>query len=185
MNLVSSKCDNDLLHVCIINSSLTQAVCCINTRICYAFLRYQVLQRLFTSTSLCFYDFVRLGFKESKKDLFSSTGLDVSTLNNNDDANVINNNYHSPSKKDNSSNKSMKMNCFEVVPARLVLYFLSWSGFLVSFMMRNDINFALVVMVKTRNATQVSLNGNSTTNSSESPIYVNYTSLMQSCCKML
>lgn len=33
------------------------------------------------------------------------------------------------------------------IPARLVLYFLSWSGFLVSFMMRNDINFALVVMV--------------------------------------
>jgi hypothetical protein len=34
------------------------------------------------------------------------------------------------------------------VPARFVLYFLSWSGFLVSFMMRNDINFAIVVMVK-------------------------------------
>lgn len=34
------------------------------------------------------------------------------------------------------------------IPARVVLYFLSWSGFLVSFMMRNDINFALVVMVK-------------------------------------
>lgn len=34
------------------------------------------------------------------------------------------------------------------VPARFVLYFLSWSGFLVSFMMRNDINFALVAMVK-------------------------------------
>lgn len=33
------------------------------------------------------------------------------------------------------------------IPARLVLYFLSWSGFLVSFMMRNDINFALAVMV--------------------------------------
>ncbi|XP_021712262.1 sialin-like, partial [Aedes aegypti] len=32
------------------------------------------------------------------------------------------------------------------IPARLVLYFLSWSGFLVSFMMRNDINFALVAM---------------------------------------
>lgn len=51
-----------------------------------------------------------------------------------------------------TSNKRMKMNCFEV-PARLVLYFLSWSGFLVSFMMRNDINFALVVMVKSRNET--------------------------------
>lgn len=32
------------------------------------------------------------------------------------------------------------------VPARLVLYFLSWSGFLVSFMMRNDMNFAIVAM---------------------------------------
>lgn len=34
------------------------------------------------------------------------------------------------------------------IPARLVLYFLSWSGFLVSFMMRNDINIALVSMVR-------------------------------------
>lgn len=34
------------------------------------------------------------------------------------------------------------------MPARLVLYFLSWSGFLVSFMMRNDINIAIVSMVK-------------------------------------
>ncbi|XP_026473938.1 sialin-like [Ctenocephalides felis] len=34
------------------------------------------------------------------------------------------------------------------IPARLVLYFLSWSGFLVSFMMRTDINIALVAMVK-------------------------------------
>ncbi|SPP81601.1 sialin isoform X1 [Drosophila guanche] len=32
------------------------------------------------------------------------------------------------------------------IPARLVLYFLSWSGFLVSFMMRNDMNFALVAI---------------------------------------
>lgn len=76
-----------------------------------------------------------------------------------------------------SSNKSMKMNCFEVVPARLVLYFLSWSGFLVSFMMRNDINFALVVMVKTRNATQLSLNGNEAENVSESPNYVKCTTI--------
>lgn len=37
------------------------------------------------------------------------------------------------------------------IPARLVLYFLSWSGFLVSFMMRNDINIALVSMVKNNN----------------------------------
>lgn len=34
------------------------------------------------------------------------------------------------------------------IPARLVLYFLSWSGFLVSFVMRNDINLALVEMVR-------------------------------------
>lgn len=63
------------------------------------------------------------------------------------------------------------MNCFDV-PARLVLYFLSWSGFLVSFMMRNDINFAIVVMVKTRNETQAILNGNSTSNVTESTTYV-------------
>lgn len=37
------------------------------------------------------------------------------------------------------------------VPARLVLYLLSWSGFLVSFMMRNDMNFALVAMTKSFN----------------------------------
>lgn len=59
------------------------------------------------------------------------------------------------------SKKRMKMNCIEV-PARLVLYFLSWSGFLVSFMMRNDINFALVVMVRTNNGTI--LNANSSAN---------------------
>ncbi|KQS71077.1 uncharacterized protein Dere_GG27117 [Drosophila erecta] len=40
------------------------------------------------------------------------------------------------------------------IPARLVLYFLSWSGFLVSFMMRNDMNFALVAMVSNDNSTQ-------------------------------
>ncbi|KAI4454398.1 solute carrier family 17 [Holotrichia oblita] len=34
------------------------------------------------------------------------------------------------------------------VPARLVLYLLSWSGFLVSFMMRTDINLAIVAMVE-------------------------------------
>lgn len=34
------------------------------------------------------------------------------------------------------------------IPARLVLYFLSWSGFLVSFVMRNDINLAIVEMVR-------------------------------------
>lgn len=66
----------------------------------------------------------------------------------------------------------MKMNCIEV-PARLVLYFLSWSGFLVSFMMRNDINFALVVMVKTRNETEAAFHGNLTGNVTEPPVTVN------------
>ncbi|KAJ8893401.1 hypothetical protein PR048_005992 [Dryococelus australis] len=35
-----------------------------------------------------------------------------------------------------------------MIPARVVLYFLSFTGFLVSFMMRSDINLAMVVMVK-------------------------------------
>lgn len=35
-----------------------------------------------------------------------------------------------------------------MVPARLVLYMLSFSGFLVSFMMRTDINIAMVAMAK-------------------------------------
>lgn len=64
---------------------------------------------------------------------------------------------------DKKSSKRMNMNCFSNVPARVVLYFLSWSGFLVSFMMRNDINLAIVVMAKT-NGTQV----NTTVNSTES-----------------
>ena len=37
----------------------------------------------------------------------------------------------------------------DMVPARVVLYMLSFSGFTVSFMMRNDINIAMVAMVKT------------------------------------
>lgn len=37
-----------------------------------------------------------------------------------------------------------------MVPARVVLYMLSMSGFLVSFMMRTDINIAMVAMAKTR-----------------------------------
>ncbi|XP_044576084.1 sialin-like [Cotesia glomerata] len=36
----------------------------------------------------------------------------------------------------------------DLVPARVVLYMLSFSGFLVSFMMRTDINIAMVEMVK-------------------------------------
>ncbi|XP_034100141.1 vesicular glutamate transporter 1 [Drosophila albomicans] len=47
------------------------------------------------------------------------------------------------------------------IPARLVLYFLSWSGFLVSFMMRNDMNIALVAMISNSNATE-SLNNEHT-----------------------
>ncbi|CAK9830210.1 Vesicular glutamate transporter 2 [Anthophora retusa] len=36
----------------------------------------------------------------------------------------------------------------DMMPARVVLYMLSFSGFTVSFMMRNDINIAMVAMVK-------------------------------------
>lgn len=59
------------------------------------------------------------------------------------------------------------MNMFHYIPARLVLYFLSWSGFLVSFMMRNDINFAIVVMVKDANKTINSIQGNASSLSNE------------------
>lgn len=56
-----------------------------------------------------------------------------------------------------------KINCFlGAIPARLVLYFLSWSGFLVSFMMRNDINIALVSMVRTKNDTLLESGMNAT-----------------------
>jgi hypothetical protein len=75
-------------------------------------------------------------------------------------------NRRTPS-KEVAVDQSMKMNCYSDVPARLVLYFLSWSGFLVSFMMRNDINFALVVMVKT-NTTHL----NTTENATDSPVVV-------------
>ncbi|CAH1118606.1 unnamed protein product [Phaedon cochleariae] len=44
--------------------------------------------------------------------------------------------------------KCLVYRIFGQVPARLVLYLLSWSGFLVSFMMRNDINLAIVAMVE-------------------------------------
>ncbi|KAH8408177.1 hypothetical protein KR222_006605, partial [Zaprionus bogoriensis] len=47
------------------------------------------------------------------------------------------------------------------IPARLVLYFLSWSGFLVSFMMRNDMNFAIVAMMPDGNDTQKQNNNHS------------------------
>lgn len=54
------------------------------------------------------------------------------------------------------------------IPARLVLYFLSWSGFLVSFMMRNDINIALVAMVRQNVAVNSSIASN--LNTTEVPI---------------
>ncbi|GAB0088565.1 Major facilitator superfamily [Sergentomyia squamirostris] len=41
---------------------------------------------------------------------------------------------------------------FDFIPCRVVLYLLSWSGFLVSFVMRNDINIAIVEMVVQPNA---------------------------------
>ncbi|XP_041451664.1 sialin isoform X2 [Drosophila obscura] len=44
------------------------------------------------------------------------------------------------------------------IPARLVLYFLSWSGFLVSFMMRNDMNFALIAIYPKDNTNQNTTN---------------------------
>lgn len=43
--------------------------------------------------------------------------------------------------------KCLLYRIFGQVPARMVLYLLSWSGFLVSFMMRTDINIAIVAMV--------------------------------------
>jgi hypothetical protein len=97
---------------------------------------------------------------------------DISTLKNGALDDVVN--HKTPSKEvvvEGDSNKRMKMNCFSNVPTRLVLYFLSWSGFLVSFMMRNDINFAIVVMVKTNNTTEF-VGGNSTANATESPTHV-------------
>uniref|UniRef100_A0A1B6CNY2 Major facilitator superfamily (MFS) profile domain-containing protein n=1 Tax=Clastoptera arizonana TaxID=38151 RepID=A0A1B6CNY2_9HEMI len=46
------------------------------------------------------------------------------------------------------SRKQQKYSLRDAVPARVVLYMLSFSGFLVSFMMRTDINIAIVAMVK-------------------------------------
>lgn len=40
----------------------------------------------------------------------------------------------------------------DMIPARVVLYLLSFTGFLVSFMMRMDINIAIVAMVKDPNS---------------------------------
>lgn len=41
----------------------------------------------------------------------------------------------------------------DMIPARVVLYMLSFSGFLVSFMMRTDINIAMVAMAKIHTST--------------------------------
>ncbi|XP_034938553.1 sialin [Chelonus insularis] len=53
-------------------------------------------------------------------------------------------------KYENSTEFKRSYNCLRQfdVPARVVLYMLSFSGFLVSFMMRTDINIAMVEMVK-------------------------------------
>lgn len=90
----------------------------------------------FSDQTTLFKPFVKNGitFKHSKQDIVEPTARDSSR---------------------------MKRMCVRM-PARLVLYFLSWSGFLVSFMMRNDINLALVAMVKSQNHT-MDLNGNETT----------------------
>lgn len=40
----------------------------------------------------------------------------------------------------------------ELLPARVVLYILSFSGFLVSFMMRTDMNIAMVAMAKSKSS---------------------------------
>ncbi|KAM8715449.1 hypothetical protein ACLKA7_002495 [Drosophila subpalustris] len=67
--------------------------------------------------------------------------------------------YSGPIKKAHSiSNRSSLR---DKIPARLVLYFLSWSGFLVSFMMRNDMNIALVAMITNGNETQYQNNNHS------------------------
>lgn len=54
-----------------------------------------------------------------------------------------------------------KLTCRDI-PTRFVLYLLSWSGFLVSFIMRNDINFAIMAMI----ASNKTINGNETLDSS-------------------
>ncbi|XP_026676997.1 sialin [Diaphorina citri] len=55
----------------------------------------------------------------------------------------------------------------DAVPARVVLYMMSFTGFLVSFMMRTDINIAMVAMVKFQSNAN-----NSNSNSSQPYCYV-------------
>lgn len=49
----------------------------------------------------------------------------------------------------------------DMVPARAVLYFLSFSGFLVSFMMRTDINIAMIAMARLRRPSLFAANASS------------------------
>jgi hypothetical protein len=49
-----------------------------------------------------------------------------------------------------------------MVPARAVLYFLSFSGFLVSFMMRTDINIAMIAMARLPPPSPYAVNASST-----------------------
>lgn len=49
-----------------------------------------------------------------------------------------------------------------------MLYFLSWSGFMASFMMRNDINLAIVSMV--RQPTNVTVNTSIALNESDNEV---------------
>ncbi|KAI4498131.1 hypothetical protein M0802_006617 [Mischocyttarus mexicanus] len=55
--------------------------------------------------------------------------------------------YEDPGMYKNRSPYSLRR-LGDMVPARVVLYMLSFSGFLVSFMMRTDINLAMVAMAK-------------------------------------
>lgn len=54
------------------------------------------------------------------------------------------------------------------IPARVILYILSFTGFLVSFMMRTDMNMAMVAMARSRTA----LHTNTTAISIPSHCYV-------------
>lgn len=60
-----------------------------------------------------------------------------------------------------------------MIPARAVLYLMSFSGFLVSFMMRTDINLAMVAMAKMR------LRPENSTNSTELYCYTSVTNRTQ------
>lgn len=61
-----------------------------------------------------------------------------------------------------------------MIPARAVLYLMSFSGFLVSFMMRTDINIAMVAMAKMR------LRSENSSNSTELYCYTSVTNGTQS-----